>query len=127
MIKPIVKKKSPSNSIHDCPKEKSPVKSSSTKHTDKLSTATSPQITLVPNKEKEIGNLLESNPPKLKKSPVIESIDEPCSIIPVSTPSIIPNNKNKVKPPKKSKKSITQNRPAYYYVSMKVIFLYHIL
>lgn len=102
----MVKNKSPPMFANDSMKEKLPDKPSNTK-------------SRILKKEKEIVNLSESKIPKIKKIAVIDTqpvnIDKPSPDI-ISVPSTT-LDKNKVKTSKKVKKNITQNLPAFYYVS----------
>lgn len=137
VIKPIVKNKSPVScvdEIHNFSKEKSPVeriKSSVTKtkiHSkEKLSTDNLPVVSVTPSIEEEVKSLPEPKPPKLKKSTPVSStiVDIPSTISSNSSissaavsNSVTPNNKPKVKTVKKSKKTLTQQHPAFYFVSI---------
>lgn len=140
IIKPIVKNKSPVSCVGGLPnfsKEKSPVertKSSVTKakiHSkEKLIVDTLPLASVTPIIEEEIKSLPKLKPPKLKKLTPVSStiVDIPPTISSNSSTSSVEvsnsttsNNKSKVKTAKKSKKTLTQPHPAFYFVSILLI------
>lgn len=163
VIKPIIKNKSSSECIlesHNLSKEKSlveRVKSSTVKskaHSkEKLSTATSPNVPLIPKEEIESVTEPLPKPSKSKKTSVVPPSAVVDSNIPATTSgnasvsysitnSVASSNKHKVKTAKKSKKTINQPNPAFYFVSThtnvviyfdfhhakyNIIFFFHLL
>lgn len=138
VIKPIIKNKFPSEFIDESDKlskEKSPVErvklstvKSKSHSKEKLSTATSPSVPLIPKEEIESVTEPLPKPSKSKKTTVVPLSTVVDFNIPATTSgnasvsssvtnSVASSNKHKVKTTKKSKKIITQPHPAFYFVS----------